>query len=67
MDDKFVFHMDHDALKHMITKPHPNGCITRWVLLLQEFNFTVEVRPDKSHPSVDHPSRLNEEFGTKVN
>ena len=37
-----------------------SGRIARWVLLLQEFNFTVEVRPSKSHANADK-SRLNEE------
>ena len=45
----------------MINKPQLSGGIARWVLLLQEFNFTVEVRPDKSHVNADHLSRLEEE------
>ena len=49
----------------MINKPQLSGGIARWVLLLQEFNFTVEVRPDKSHVNADHLSRLEEESGSK--
>lgn len=30
----FIFHKDHNALKHMINKPQLNGFITQWVLLL---------------------------------
>ena len=37
--------------------------LDRWVLLLQEFDFTVEVHPGKSHANVDHLSHLNEELG----
>jgi hypothetical protein len=44
---KFVFHVDHDALKYMINKPQLSGRIARWVLLLQEFNFTIQVRPGR--------------------
>ena len=61
----FVFHVDHDALKYMINKPQLSGRITRWVLLLQEFDFTVEVNPGKSHANADHLSRLNEESGSE--
>lgn len=51
--------MDHDALKCMINKPQLSGRIARWVLLLQEFNFTVQVRPGKQHANADHLSRLS--------
>ena len=43
LDYLFVFHVDHDALKYMINKPQLSGRIARWVLLLQEFNFTIHV------------------------
>ena len=61
LENKFVFHVDHDALKYMINKPQLNGRITRWVLFLQEFNFTVEVRPDKNHANADYFLRLKED------
>ena len=61
LGNKFVFYVDHNALKYMINKPQLSGRIARWVLLLQDFNFTVEVRPSKSHANADHLSRLNEE------
>jgi len=62
---KFTFHVDHDALKYMINKPQLSGQIARWVLLLQEFNFTINVRLGKSHVNANHLSRLNEQVGTK--
>ena len=37
---KFTFHVNHDALKYMINKPQLSGQIARWILLLQEFNFS---------------------------
>ena len=61
----FVFHVDHDALKYMINKPQLSGRIARWVLLLQEFQFTIEVRPGKQHANADHLSRLTNELGDK--
>jgi hypothetical protein len=54
----FVFYVDHDALKYLINKPDLSGRLTRWVLLLQEFDFTIVVRPGKSHGNADHLSRL---------
>lgn len=60
---KFIFHLDHDALKYMINKPQLSGRIARWVLLLQEFNFTINVRPSKTHVNADHFSRLSKEVG----
>jgi hypothetical protein len=62
---KFTFHVDHDALKYMINKPQLSGQIARWVLLLQEFNFTIQVRPGKSHANADHLSRINLELGSE--
>jgi hypothetical protein len=58
LDYPFVFYVDHDALKYLINKPNLSGRLARWVLLLQEFNFTIVVRPGISHGNVDHISRL---------
>ena len=41
LDYKFKLHIDHGALKYMIKKPQLSGKVARWVLLLQEFDFTV--------------------------
>ena len=49
---KFNFHIHHDALKYMVNKPQLNGMIARRVVLLQEFNFIVNVRPRKHHGNV---------------
>ena len=62
---KFNFHVYHDALKYMINKPQLSGRIARWVLLLQEFNFTIQVRPGKSHANADHLSRINHKEGSE--
>lgn len=63
--NKFVFHVDYDVLKYMINKHQLSGRIARRVLLLQAFNFTVEVRLDKNHANAYHHSRLNEESESK--
>ena len=58
---KFTFHIDHDALKYMVNKPQLSGRIARWVLLLQEFDFDVDVRLGKKHANADFLSRLSKE------
>jgi hypothetical protein len=58
---KFTFHVDHDALKYMVNKPQLSGRIARWILLLQEFNFLVNIRPGKRHANADFLSRIREE------
>ena len=58
---KFTFHVDHDALKYMINKPQLIGRIARWVLLLQEFDFIINVRLGKSHTNADFLSRVSEQ------
>eukprot|EP00253_Pinus_taeda_P018791 PITA_18791 len=40
-------HTDHSAIKHLMNKPITSGRVTRWLLLLQEFNITVLDRPAK--------------------
>ena len=61
LDYKFTFHVDHDALKYIINKPQLSGCIARWILLLQEFDFIINVRRGKSHTNADFLSRVSEE------
>ena len=58
---KFTFHIDYDALKYMVNKLQFSGRIARWVLLLQEFDFDVDVRPGKKHANADFLSRLSKE------
>jgi len=49
LGSKVFFHVDHDALKYMVNKPQLSGCMVCWVLLLQKFDFTIEVQPGKNH------------------
>ena len=59
----FTFYVDHDALKYLVNKPQISGRIARWVLLLQEFQYTIIVRPGKQHANADHLSRLTDKLG----
>ena len=48
-------HFDHSA-RFVMNKPITNGRITRWLLLLQEFNITIIDRPGKEKLVVDFPN-----------
>jgi hypothetical protein len=46
-------HTDHSAIRFLMNKPITNGRVTKWLLLLQEFNITVLDRPGKENLVVD--------------
>ncbi|OAE31906.1 hypothetical protein AXG93_2834s1470 [Marchantia polymorpha subsp. ruderalis] len=51
---EFVFHVDHYALQHLVKKADLSGRIARWVLLLQEFTYTVQTRKGVHHENADY-------------
>jgi len=53
------FFVDHIAIRYLINKPDLSGRLARWVLLLKEFNYEVEYKPDRMHLQADHLSRLS--------
>ena len=55
-----IFHTDHNALKYLFNQADLSGRIARWVLLLQEFNFEVKIKPGKVHVNADYLSRLQD-------
>jgi hypothetical protein len=54
----FIFYTDHQALKYLVNKPLHHGRICRWLLLFQEFEFEVIIRPGKANVGPDHLSRI---------
>lgn len=42
-------HMDHLAIKYLMNKAITNGKIIRWLLLMQEFNITIQDQPSKGN------------------
>ncbi|MCO5580323.1 hypothetical protein L7F22_034189 [Adiantum nelumboides] len=58
LDNKFVFYVDHQALLYLVNKPCATGQISRWLLILLEFDFIVVVRPSKKHLMANHLSRI---------
>ena len=55
----FIFYNDHQALKYLVNKPLHHGRICRWMLLFQQFEFEVVVRPGKLNVETDHLSRID--------
>eukprot|EP00253_Pinus_taeda_P014958 PITA_14958 len=53
-----ILYTDHSAIKYLANKPITNGRITRWLILLQEFDITIKDRPGKENLVADFLSRL---------
>jgi hypothetical protein len=47
---------DHSALRYLVNKPVLGGRICRWLLLFQEYDFEVVVKPGKLNAGPDHLS-----------
>ncbi|KAL3689878.1 hypothetical protein R1sor_016187 [Riccia sorocarpa] len=62
--NKFVFFVDHQALTYIVNKVHITGRIARWLLLLQEFDFTVMYKSGKINILADQLSRI--EMGREI-
>ena len=56
----FIVLTDHHALKYLLNKPQQvAGRVWRWLLIFQEFNFEILLRPGKHHMMADHLSRID--------
>jgi hypothetical protein len=49
LGNSFVFYVDHQALLYLVNKPMVTCQITRWLSLLQEFDFKVVYNPCRIH------------------
>jgi hypothetical protein len=54
----FKMFIDHSSLKYLVNKSVLGGRICRWLLLFQEFDFEVIVKPGKLNAGPDHLSRV---------
>ena len=63
--NKVIFFVDHMALRYLVNKLDLSGWLARWILLLTEFEYTVQYKPGKMHLQADHLSRLSKEVGTE--
>lgn len=59
-----IIFIDHLALRYMVNKPDLSGWVARWILLLEELDYTVKYKQHPLHKQVDHLSRLFKEVGT---
>ena len=50
---------DHNPLTSLKDLKDVGGCLTRWMLYLQQFNFTFQHRPGKHHTNADAMSRIH--------
>ena len=51
-------HTNHSAIRNLMTKLVTNAQVTRWLLLLREFDFTIIDRQGNENVVVDFLSRL---------
>jgi hypothetical protein len=55
---QFKMFTDHSTLKYLVNKPLLGGRIWRWLLLFQEYDFEIIVKPRKMNKGPDQLSRL---------
>ena len=61
--NKVIFFVNDMALRYLVNKPDLSGRLARWILLLTEFDYTVQYKPGKMNLQADHLSRLSTETG----
>ena len=54
----FKMFTDHSALKYLVNKPMLGGRICRWLILFQEYDFEIIVKPERLNLGPNHLSRL---------
>jgi hypothetical protein len=54
----FKMFTDHSTLKYLVNKPVLQETICRWLLLFQEYDFEIIVKPRRLNVGPDHLSRL---------
>ena len=54
----FKMFTDHSALKYLVNKPVLGGRICRWLILFQEYDFEIIVKPGRLNLGPDHLLRL---------
>ncbi|GJU15273.1 reverse transcriptase domain-containing protein [Tanacetum coccineum] len=60
--NKSVVYMDHSALKYLFNKKDAKARLLRWVLLLQEFDFSVIDTKGAENYAADHLSYLENPY-----
>ncbi|GKF59165.1 reverse transcriptase domain-containing protein, partial [Tanacetum coccineum] len=60
--NKSVVYTDHSALKYLFNKKDAKARLLRWILLLQEFDFSVIHTKGAENYAADHLSRLENPY-----
>eukprot|EP00253_Pinus_taeda_P022346 PITA_22346 len=59
-------HIDHSTIKYLMKKFGTNARVTRWLLLLREFDITIVDRPSKENVVADFLSLIKADDNTPV-
>ena len=59
MGAPFKMFTDHSSLKYLVNKLVLGGRICRWLLLFQEYDFEIIVKPGKLNAGPNHLSRID--------
>ena len=59
MGAPFKMFTDHSALKYLVNKPELGGRICRWLLLFQEYDFEIIMKPGRLNARPDHLSQID--------
>ena len=63
----FKMFTNHYALQYLVNKPVFGGNIYLWMILFQEFDFEIVVKPGRLNAGLDHLSRIeNSEEPTNI-
>ena len=52
------------AIKYLVNKAELSGRLARWVLLLEEFDYTIKYKPGRMYSQAGHLSRLSKDLGS---
>ena len=54
----FNMFTDHSTFQYLVNKPVLGGRICRWLILFQEFDFEIVVKPGRLNAGPDHLSHI---------
>jgi hypothetical protein len=59
---KIIIYSDHTTLKYLFFKKDANSCLTRWILICQEFDIEIRDKKGSKNVVVNHLSRLTVDY-----